>query len=77
MKQARGLDNSQVLFSHFSGGKNDEVKCKNEQGKHSSILTEQAWLIEDLLYHQNKIFSQGTNWAVPREQDYGSVLPKF
>ena len=33
-------------------------------------MTEQAWLlIKDLLYHQNKIFSQGTNWAVSTGQD--------
>ena len=44
------------------------------QGQYPAILTEQTWLIKDLLYGFKGNFSCGIQQVVPRGQD-GSILP--
>ena len=48
--------------------------AKKEQGQYPAILTEQTWLIEDLLYGFQVNFSCGTGRVAPSGQD-SSILP--
>jgi len=48
--------------------------AKKERDQYQAILTEQAWLIKDLLYGFRGNFSCGTRWVVRSGQD-SSILP--
>ena len=48
--------------------------AKKEQGQYPAILTEQTWLIKDLLYGFWESFSCRIQRVVPSGQD-GSILP--
>ena len=48
--------------------------AKKERGQYSAILTEQTWLIKDLLYGFWGYFSCGIQRVVMSGQD-GSILP--
>ena len=47
---------------------------KNERGQYPAILTEQAWLIKDLLYGFRENFFCGIQRVAPSGQD-SSILP--
>ena len=56
----------------------DEVEvhklAKKERGQYPAILTEQSWLIKDLLYGFRGNFACRIQQVVPSRQD-GSILP--
>ena len=60
-----------IFFCVFMDRDGIEV---HKLGQYQAILTEQAWLIKDLLYGFRENFSCGTRRVVPSGQD-GSILP--
>jgi len=50
------------MFMDRDGVKVHEL-TKTEQGQYPAILTEQDWLIKDLLYGKRTLFLCGTQWV--------------
>ena len=67
---------ARFFFCEFMDWEGVEVHklAKKEWGQCPAILTEQAWLIKDLLYGFRGNFSCGTRRAVPSGQN-SSILP--